>query len=131
MASTPPVVRVEGGRQLRAALRDMEGGLVDLRKANAEAATVAARAGAGEAPRRSGQLAASIRPGATQSAAIVRAGSARVPYAGVIEYGWAARHIAPHPFLRTGAEHTQTAWLAVYRRAIDRLILRVESKAHP
>lgn len=131
MAGSPPVVRVEGGRQLRAALRDMGDGLTDLRAANTEAATIAARAGAADAPRRTGLLAGTIRPGATQAAAIVRAGSARVPYAAVIEYGWAARHIRPNPFLREGAEQTQPAWLAVYSRSIDRLILRVESKAHP
>lgn len=131
MAASPPVVRVDGGRQLRAALRDMEDGLSDLRTANAEAAAIAARAGQADAPRRSGLLAASVRPGATQSAALIRAGSARVPYAGVIHYGWADRHISPNPFLREGAEQTQPAWLAIYSRTIDRLILRVESKAHP
>lgn len=129
--ANPPVVRVEGGRELRSALRQAEGGLADLRQTNAAAAALVSRVGAIGAPRRSGLLAATVRPGATQSAAIVRAGSARVPYAGVIHYGWAERHIQPNPWLQEGAERTQPAWLGLYRRAIEALLARVERQAHP
>lgn len=126
-----PVVRVEGGRQLRAALREAAGDLGDLRHANTQAAALVARAGAADAPRRSGLLAASVRPGASQSAAIVRAGSARVPYAGVIHYGWPARHIRAQPWLREDAERTQPTWLALYHRAIQAILDRIERHAQP
>lgn len=126
-----PVVRVEGARQLRAALKRAEGGLADLRAVNARAAAVAAVAGRTEAPRQTGALAASVRSSGTQAAAIVRAGSTAVPYAAVIHYGWAARHIRPNPYLLEGAEQTEPAWLALYRQEIDRLIDRVEREAHP
>lgn len=125
------MLRVEGGRQLRAALRQAAGDLGELKDVNREAAGVAARAGQAIAPRRTGMLAGSVRAGATQSAAIVRAGNARVPYAGVIEYGWAARHIAPHPFLREGATRTEPHWIELYRARIEQLIHRIERKAHP
>ena len=44
-------------------------------------------------------LAGSIRAGRGKTKSVIRAGKARVPYAGVTHYGWPARNIAPHPFL--------------------------------
>src|SRR5690606_32966995 len=55
-------------------------------------------AGANE-PIDSGRLSADIRSGRGKTKAVVRAGGARVPYAGVIHYGWPARGITPQPFL--------------------------------
>lgn len=52
------------------------------------------------APRRSGDLAGSIRTvGGTQKTGRVFAGSAKVPYAGPIHWGWPRRNIEPQPFL--------------------------------
>lgn len=50
------------------------------------------------APKRSGALAASIKASNTKNKSIVRAGSARVPYAGVIHWG-GYNNIESHPFL--------------------------------
>lgn len=129
--ATRPVVKVEGARQLRAALRRAGDDLGDLKTANLAAAALVARAASLDVPRRSGLLAGTVRPGATQSAAIVRAGSSRVPYAAVIHYGWAARHIEPHPFLWDPATRTEMQWLEIYRARIRELVDRVERQAHP
>lgn len=126
-----PIVRVEGARQLRRALSRAGDDLADLRDANAQAAAVASRAGAARAPRRSGTLAASVRPGATKTQAVIRAGGARVPYAGPIHWGWPARHIAPQPFLSEGAQATEPTWLGIYMAAIERIVARVAREAHP
>ncbi len=81
-----PAIRVEG---LREVLRDLErfgASTDDLRAAfGAIAATVAAEAG-GIVRRDTGRLAGTIRPGRAKNKAIVRAGSAAVPYAGVVNY---------------------------------------------
>jgi phage gpG-like protein len=50
-------------------------------------------------PTRSGALAGTIRASKTKTKAVVRAGYASVPYAGVIHYGWPARNIPANPFL--------------------------------
>ncbi|MFJ2544394.1 hypothetical protein [Microbacterium sp. NPDC087589] len=50
-------------------------------------------------PRASGALAGTLRAGRGKTKAVVRAGGARAPYAGVIHYGWPARGIAARPFL--------------------------------
>ncbi len=47
----------------------------------------------------SGVLAGTVRAGKGKTKAVVRAGGARTPYAGVIHYGWPARNITPQPFL--------------------------------
>lgn len=59
------------------------------------------------APRRSGRLAASIKPSKTKNKALVRAGSARVPYAGVIHYG-GYNNINANPFLTEAVRQSQS-----------------------
>lgn len=54
---------------------------------------------AAHAPHRTGRLAATVRAGRGKTKAVVRAGGARAPYAGVVHYGWPARAIRPQPFL--------------------------------
>jgi hypothetical protein len=53
------------------------------------------------APHRSGALAGTIRQSKAKNKVLLRAGyeSKRLPYAGVIHYGWPRRNIAPQPFL--------------------------------
>ena len=58
------------------------------------------------APKQSGALAASIRPSKTKNKSVIRAGSARVPYAGVLEYG-GYNNIEPHNFMRGAIENKQ------------------------
>ena len=52
----------------------------------------------GFVPARSGRLRASVRGNRAASKAVVRAGSARVPYAAPIQWGWPKRHIEPARF---------------------------------
>ncbi len=47
----------------------------------------------------SGRLRSTIRAGRGKTKAVVRAGGARAPYAGVNHYGWPAHNIAPNPYL--------------------------------
>lgn len=50
-------------------------------------------------PVMSGKLSGTIRAGRGKTKAVVRAGGARAPYAGVVHYGWPARNIEAQPFL--------------------------------
>lgn len=61
------------------------------------------------APVRSGRLVGSIKASKTKNKAVVRAGGAHIPYAGVIHYGWPGHGIEPHPFLTSALEHQETA----------------------
>lgn len=57
-------------------------------------------------PRKSGALYNTIKASNTKNKSIVRAGSARVPYAGVQEYG-GYNNIEEHGFLRGAVEKNQ------------------------
>lgn len=96
MAVQGDAVRVDGLRELRTFMRKFgddldKQGLKDIHGKVAEPVAATAKT---LAPRRSGRLAGSIRTakGSTK-AATVRAGGARVPYAGVHEFGWPNRTV--------------------------------------
>jgi hypothetical protein len=73
-------------------------------------------------PRKTGRLAASGRAGRGEAKAVVTFGSASVPYARPIHWGWPARHIEPHPFALEAAEQTESQWLEEYRKDLDDLV---------
>lgn len=63
-------------------------------------------------PALSGTLAGTIRAGRGKTKAVVRMGGARAPYAGVIEYGWAARNISKAGTLEAALTSQQGAAVA-------------------
>jgi HK97 gp10 family phage protein len=71
------------------------------------------------APKVSGALASSIRPSNTKNKSVVRVGSARVPYAGVIHFGWPRRHIQENQFLYSAAEAKQGQVLEALSRELE------------
>lgn len=96
--------RIEG---LTRAVRDLERlglDVGDLKDAFAGIARLGARLASGFAPRRSGALAGNVRGNRAKSRATVSAGGARVPYAGVINYGWKARGIQASGFMQRADE---------------------------
>jgi hypothetical protein len=93
-------VRVTGLNEM---VRDLEGlgvDLGDLKGAFGSIAAEGARLASSFAPRRTGALAGSIRGDRSKNKAVVTAGNARVPYARVINYGWAARNIRAAHYLQ-------------------------------
>ena len=120
---------VEGARQLRATLRKSGDDLGDLKAANQQAASIVAPAATSRAPKRSGSLEKTIRPGATKTAAIVRAGNNRkagVPYANPIHWGWFKRGIKPHPFLSLAAQATEQQWQTAYEAALAKVLEQIK-----
>lgn len=124
MATT--VYRVDGARQLRAAFRKAGGDLSEFRALHGQVArVVVARQ---RAPRRTGKLAATVRPGATRRSAVVRAGNNRatgVPYANPIHWGWAGRGITPNPWLVEAAHATEPIWARLYETELDKILRKV------
>jgi hypothetical protein len=118
--------RVKGGANLRRTLKNVEGGLDDLTKVHEDVGRIVADYARPRAPRITGTLAGTIRSSGTKSYAVVRAGFARVPYAGVQEFGWPARNIPPNPYLRPAAHITEPIWLKEYNDEIDRLLSKVK-----
>lgn len=122
------MIEVEGARELRRTLRAAGDDLSDLKDANQQAAEIAASAARVEAPRRSGRLAGDIRASGTKTAGIIRAGRKKLPYAGVIHYGWPARGIEAQPYLTAGAQNTEPIWVPLYERMMKEATEKVKGK---
>lgn len=120
------MAQVEGARELRRALGRGADALADLKDANAAAAATVADRARLTGPRVSGRLDASVRSSGTKTQAVVRAGSRSVPYAGVIHFGWPARHIAAEPFIIDAGRATESSWVGLYLSAIQKIIDKIE-----
>jgi hypothetical protein len=129
--SRGPALEVDGLRTLRASLKSAGLSLQDLKDAHAEVAALVVRAAAPHAPHRTGALAASTRGSGTQSAAIIRAGRAAVPYAGPVHWGWPHRHITAQPWLYEAAVDSQQQWTGAYLRALEQIIDKIEGAPGP
>lgn len=104
-----PKIAVLGIKELRKALGQMDKGLAkEVSKALKAGAAVAADKARGNAPKRTGKLAASIRPGASGAKAYVKSS---LIYAGVHEYGGRVGinksvRIAPKKFINRGVDES-------------------------
>lgn len=107
--NAPIRVRVDGLNKAVRALRKSGADMADMSELMHTIGTTVVVAAQQRAPHLSGALAGSIRAGRGKTKAVIRAGKARVPYAGVIHYGWPARNIAPHPFLTDALQQEASA----------------------
>jgi len=110
-------------RDLRRLGDDTKNELKDTHKAAAEIVVLGAKR---YVPYRTGRLANSIRAIATQSSGRVRVGSAAVPYAGPIHFGWPARKITPNPFVYDAMDTRVEEIRGLYEKRIMELIERYD-----
>lgn len=118
-------INVKGLKETQRALRKLEDKNLqkELREAHKRAAEMAAAAGKAEAPKLTGKLAASIGARASQRSASVKAGTGkRVPYAGVIHYGWPGHSIEPNEFLYRGINKKQKQIRTAYEQELKRVL---------
>lgn len=119
---TKPSVTVEGARELRKALKAVDGGVADLKAAHADAAEIVEQRATQLVPRLSGNLAGSLRSSGQAAGGVVRAGRASVPYAGVQHFGWPGHNIEPKPFLYDALDQRSADVVAVYEQRVGSLI---------
>lgn len=117
-----PSLKVEGAKDLQRALRKVEEGTSDLKAIHAAAAGIVETAAKPLARRKSGAMADSIRSTGQARQGVVRAGFARVPYAGVQHFGWAARNITPNPFLYDALDDRRGEVLEQYSDQVQSLL---------
>jgi len=127
---------VVGLRELRAAMTSagLESG--DLKTANARVSGFVADVARGMAPvGETGNLQGTVRGTRQVSRAVVRAGSASVPYAGNNHYGWPGR---PNPrkgwrggsfrgsfFIIDAAQRSEKVWLEFYLTDLQTIIDKI------
>lgn len=80
------------------------------------------------APHLTGALAQSIRPSNTKNKSVVRAGSAKVPYAGVQQWGWPAHSIAATNYLTDAVDAKQAQVLRSLEEELRDLINKLDLK---
>ena len=123
-----PLVRVEGARQLRSTMRKAGVDMQRMKSAHGKVAKVAEGGVLAQAPRNTGQLASTIRSSGTTTAAIVRAGYKRTPYAGPNNWGWRQGAVGLRGsfegnfWMNKGAKNTESAWLQVYYTEIEKIL---------
>jgi hypothetical protein len=116
-------IQIQGLRETQKALRDMSDDLKDeMKPTHKAAAEVIVEGSKRYVPVRTGRLAASIRAVATRTSGRVRAGSAAVPYAGPIHFGWPARRIKPQPFIYDAIDSRRQEVYDLYAQRIYALI---------
>lgn len=119
-----PRLQVDGLNDLRRDLRRVDAALIgEVKTLNFRAGELVAAEGRRRVPRRSGTLAASIRPAKQAAAAVVRAGSARVAYAKYVH--WGSKH-NPRPvrFLYGAVDARRDDVIRMYRAGLERIIRR-------
>lgn len=131
--AAPSTIKVEGMRELRASLKRLGFELDDLKGAHVEVASLVGRRASQMAPKRSGRLAGTMRPGGAAAQAVVRFGGARTPYANAVHWGTGPRpgkrgphNIRKNPFAWQAAQDTQTEWEPIYAHAVDALVAQVK-----
>lgn len=118
-------VRVTGLRETVRKLERFGVAVSDLKAAFKRIGTVVANEAKSNAPHMTGRLAASIRPSNTKNKSIVKAGSARLPYAGPIHFGWRRHNISPQPFLNDALEAKQDESRRLLETELGNLIGRL------
>ena len=108
-------------RTLQAAGRDLQ----DWSQVNAAAAARVAQDAAARAPRRSGRLAASIRPTTDKTSGTIAAGGGGIAYAKVQEYGNPRHNIAAQPYLGPAFTDAQSDLVAMYDAHMKQAIQQV------
>ena len=121
MARKTQSIKIQGGKELRRELRKMGDDMQDLKELNLDVATIVSERAKDIVPRRTGNLADTLRPSGTKTAGRVRSGFKRVPYAGVIHFGFPARGIKPQPFLYDALDQRRDEVLDRYFQGVKKI----------
>lgn len=130
---TGATVDVDGAVKLRKSLAKAGADVKDFKEVHGKIGDYVGATAAGRAPRRSGSLAASWRPGATKTQAVVRFGNASVPYANAIHWGTGPRpgkrgphNIPGRQFATSAAAATEPTWLGWYWDELNKILAKIE-----
>jgi hypothetical protein len=120
-------LQIEGLRDVQKAMRNFsDDSRNDMKETHRKAGQIVVDGAARLVPVRSGALLASLKSAPTQRQGRVRVGSAAVPYAGPIHFGWPARHIQPNPFIYEVLDGRRQEVYAMYAERISELIVKYD-----
>lgn len=114
---------IEGIREVNKQLKNLSDATKkELKETHRKAGQLVVDGAIRYVPVRTGALLASLRSAPTQRQGRVRVGSASVPYAGPIHFGWPARRIKPQPFIYEVLDDRRQEVLHLYAERIGYLI---------
>jgi len=117
-----PTVEIEGLNKLLRALEKLDDeAKQSFKDVGGRVGKLVAEQGREEAPVRSGALQRTIRAVNTGRGAKVRAGTAKVPYAGPIHFGWRSRNIKPNNFLYRAVDKKVDVALDMYLEEVHKI----------
>lgn len=124
MARASGGVRIDGLTRVVRGLLEVGVQVEDLKDAFGNIASTGARVAASFAPVLTGHLKGDIRGNRARSKAVITAGRTSVPYAGPINYGWAAHNISASGFMQKADKVMQPYALRRLQHEIDAAIIR-------
>jgi len=130
-ANPRDAIKVEGLSKVQRDLRKLSTDALDLNKTefletNKQVAEIVINETKKYVPVLSGALAASLRNASTKKSAKVRGGSAAVPYAGPIHFGWPSRSIRPNPFIYDAIDSRRDEVRDRYENLVEKLIKKYD-----
>lgn len=117
---------VQGVNEVKASLDKIEKGIKENLELNKELSNTLAQKASAMAPKLTGALASSVAGNASSERAQIVAGSASVPYAGVIEYGWPSRNINAQPYLIPAVNNNMGYVIQKYEDSIKDIVKKYD-----
>lgn len=116
-------IEITGLKEAQKALRTLSKESRDkMKETHRKAGQIIVEAATPLVPRETGALLASIKSAPLQRQGRVRLGSAALPYAGPIHFGWPARNIKPNPFIYEVLDGRRAEVSRLYEDRINQLI---------
>jgi hypothetical protein len=115
-------ISIKGVKQVTDTLTKLGKDLESNIELNKELSATLSQKASAMAPRLTGALASSVQGNPSAEKAQILAGSAAVPYAGVIEYGWPDRNIDAQPYLNPAVYDNLGYIIEKYNDSIQKAI---------
>ena len=119
-------ITIQGIKEVTDSLKKLGKDLESNIELNKELSTSLSQKASALAPRLTGALASSVVGNPSAEKAQIMAGSAAVPYAGVIEYGWPDRNIDAQPYLNPAVNDNMGYIVEKYNDSIKKAIQKYD-----
>lgn len=117
---------VDGIKEVTDSLDKVEKNIRENLALNKELSSTIAQKASAMAPRLTGALASSVVGNPSADKAQIVAGSAAVPYAGVIEYGWPAKNKEAKPYLNKAVNDNLGYIIQKYEESIKDIVQKYD-----
>ena len=115
-------ISIQGIKEVTDSLNKMARDLESNIELNKELSTTLSQKASALAPKLTGALASSVVGNPSAEKAQILAGSAAVPYAGVIEYGWPAKNKEARPYLTPAVNNNIGYIIEKYNDSIQKAV---------